>query len=302
MAGLKLADLRLFLATADAESFVVAGRAHGLTGSAASKAVARLEGLLGARLFQRTSHSIRLTEEGRTFSEHARRVLSAAHAAQTSLDASAGEPRGTLRVSLPDAFGRSVVLPIAVRYLERWSDVRLDLEFTDRPVDVVDEGLDVVVRLAPITAPGGMIARVLTHFRASLCASPTYLARHGHPPHLDALSTHECLVFRTRARSQSWRFLDDEGNETRIPVRGRLRANSAEALRAAALLDRGIAYLPAFLIEGDIADGRLVPVLPDLAQGEAPVVALYPSRRHLTARVRRFVDLLAEELGGTSMG
>ncbi|MGF1507869.1 MAG: LysR substrate-binding domain-containing protein [Myxococcota bacterium] len=294
--GLNFSDVLLFIAVADGGSFVAGGRAHGLTGSAASKAIGRLEARLDARLFQRTSHSISLTDEGRTFYEHAQRVHEALQQAESSLSRGAGAPRGLLRLSLPDAFGRRVALPIVARYLELWPKVRVELSFTDRPVNLVEEGFDLVVRLGATSAPRGIISRVVSRFRAYLCAAPDYLERRGHPPHLEALTTHDCIVFRTSSRSQVWRFPGADGSRHRVPVTGRVRADSGEAIREAALRGLGIAYLPDFLIDEDIRSGRLVEVLPEVAHAESRTVALYPSKRHLEPRVRRFIDLLIDEL------
>lgn len=286
-----------FIAVADGGSFVAGGRSLGLTGSAASKAVGRLESQLGARLFQRTSHSISLTDEGRRFYEHALMVRAALDEAETSLSRGDGTPRGLLRLSLPDAYGRRVALGIVARYLQTWPAVRVSLNLTDRPVGVVEEGYDLAVRLGRTSAPANMVSRRITSFRARLCAAPSYLDRRGAPPHLDALTTHDCIVFRTATRTQGWRFSNDDGTLTRIPVTGRLRADSGEAIREAAILGLGIAYLPDFLIDDDLFAGRLVEVLPGMAEGKDDVVALFPSRRQLAPRVRHFIDLLVAELG-----
>ncbi len=294
--GLNSNDVLLFLAVADGGSFVAGGRAHGLTGSAASKAIGRLEDRLDARLFHRNSHAIALTDEGRRFREHAQRIRDALADAEASLSRGEGEPRGLLRLSLPDGFGRRVVLPILARYLDAWPEVRAEVNFTDRPVDVVEEGFDLTVRIGAESAPPGMIARKVATARACLCASPRYLERRPPPEHLDALSVHDCIVFRTDARTQSWRFATEDGQMTGVTVTGRLRADSGEAIREAALLGLGIAYLPDFLIDEDLAQGRLVEVLAGVAQGRPPLVALYPTRKQLEPRVRRFIDLLADEL------
>lgn len=297
--SLTIADLTLFVAVVEGGSFVAGGQAHGLTGSAASKAIGRLEAALNARLFQRSSHAISLTDEGRVFLEHALRVKAALHEAEGSLSRAEGEPRGLLRVSLPDAFGRRMVLPIVAEFLDRYRQVRMDVSVTDRSVDLVEEGFDLVVRLAPTNTPPGMVSRVVTRIRAALCASPEYLERYGQPEHLDALSRHQCIVFRSGDRAQAWAFSDGSSSVTRLPISGRIRLDSGEAIREAAVLGLGIAYLPEFLIADDLDAGRLALVLPGVAQGEGKVVALYPSRRHLQPRVRRFVDLLSERFRQT---
>jgi DNA-binding transcriptional LysR family regulator len=162
----------------------------------------------------------------------------------------------------------------------------------------VKEGFDLAFRLGSARGPHGMMSRVVASSRGYLCAAPAYLERRGAPSQIEALTTHDCIVFRSGEHTHVWRFPGEEGPRSRIPVTGRLRADSGEAIRAAALLGLGIAYLPDFLIDDDIRAGRLVEVLPDVAHGEVKLFALYPSKRNLEPRVRRFIDLITSELSG----
>lgn len=291
-----LNEIAVFMAVADAGSFVRGGRAMGLTGSAASKAIARLEARLGVRLLHRNSHSVSLTSEGQTFLEGGQRIRAAIDEAEASIAVSDGTPRGLLRVTVPDAFGRAAILPLVKRYLETWPEVRMDVSFSDRPADIVEEGFDLAIRIGGASAPAGLISRVIRVYPVLLCAAPTYIEAMGTPEHAEALSRHKCILFRDGTQTQEWYMKTADGGLERLPARGRLRMNSAHAIREAALAGLGIALLPSFLIDKDIAQQRLTHVLPDLHLQTIGIVALYPSRRLLDLRVRAFLDFLIAEL------
>jgi DNA-binding transcriptional LysR family regulator len=292
-----LNDILVFMAVVDAGSFIAGGRALGLTRSAAGKAVARLEDRLGARLLNRTTRALSLTDEGRTFHEHGAQILAAIDHAEDSVSGAGGAPRGVLRVTLPDAFGRLVVLPVLRQYLEAWPELQVEVSFTDRLVDLVEEGFDLAVRIGGADLDAGLVSRVVATSRPYLCASPAYLARHGEPASADDLAGHDCLLFSSRTRRQSWRLRDPGGQWVKAEGRSRLRMDSGEAIRDAAVAGLGIGLLPAFLVDDDLAAGRLRAVLPGVDLGEVKIVAIYPTRRHLEPRVRRFIDLLVQALG-----
>lgn len=292
-----LNDILLFMAVADGGSFVAGGRAMGLTGSAASKGVGRLEDRLATRLFHRNSRSLSLTVEGQVFYEQGLRVLDAVAQAESSVGGAGGEPRGTLRVTVPDAFGRMVLLPLLQDYLTRWPEVRVDLNFSDRPLELIQEGFDLAFRIGAGSAGDGLISRVVAHYSVLLCAAPTYLAGRAAPQGPEGLRSHECLVFRSGNQTQAWHFREAGGPWERLPVGGRVRMDSGAALRSAALAGLGIALLPEFLVQDALQTGKLCQVLPDLDLGHAQIVALYPSKRYLEPSVRRFVDLVASALG-----
>jgi DNA-binding transcriptional LysR family regulator len=181
-------------------------------------------------------------------------------------------------------------------YLETWPDVQAEVSFTDRQADIVEEGFDLAVRIGRATSDTRLVSRVVARYRALLCASPTYIAHHGEPSDVDELSMHDCLIFSSRGRRQSWRFRGDDGSWAKAQGRSRLRMDSAEALRDAAVAGLGIAFLPDFLVAADLAAGRLQRVLSILDVEGVEIMAIYPSRRLLEPRVRRFIDLLVDEL------
>ncbi|HEX5685922.1 MAG TPA: LysR family transcriptional regulator [Ideonella sp.] len=291
-----LNDILVFMAVTDRGSFTAGGQAMGLTRSAAGKAVARLEERLRARLLNRTTRALSLTDEGRTLYEHGLKILEAVEGAEASVMGPNGVPRGTLRITVPDAFGRHVVLPVLKKYLDAWPDVQVEVNLTDRLADIVEEGFDLALRIGGADLDAGLVSRVVAAYRVMICASPAYLAKRGEPKTVDDLARHDCLVFSSRSRRQSWRLRNDDGELVKAEGRSRLRLDSGEGLRDAALAGLGLAFLPAFLVEQDLAAGRLRQVLAGRASGAVKIVAIYPTKRRLEPRVRRFIDLLVEEL------
>ncbi|MCZ4092442.1 LysR family transcriptional regulator [Sinorhizobium psoraleae] len=292
-----LNDIQVFMAVVDAGTFVAGGQAMGLSRSAAGKAVIRLEERLGARLLNRTTRTLSLTDEGRMFYERGLEILASIDEAEASVAGRSGTPRGVLRLTVPDAFGRLVVLPLIRKYLQTWPDMQVEVSFTDRVADLVEEGFDLAVRIGVTTSDTRLVSRVVARYRAVLCASPSYITARGEPMDMDDLAAHDCLIFSSRNQRQSWRFRGEGGAWVKAPGRSRLRLDSGEAIRDAAIAGLGIAFLPEFLVAEDLAAGRLRQVLSDLEADDANIVTLYPNKRLLEPRVRRFIDLMVEELG-----
>lgn len=297
MSRTSLNEILIFMAVVDEGSFIAGGQAMGLTRSAAGKAVARLEDRLGVRLLNRSTRALSLSDEGRVFYERGLQILAAVDDAEASVAARPGTPRGLLRLTVPDAFGRLVVLPLLKKYLQAWPETQVEVSFTDRQADIVEEGFDLAVRIGEAPPDTRLVSRVIARYKAMLCASPAYIAERGEPMKVDDLASHDCLIFSSRNRRQSWHFLGDDGTRVRAQGRSRLRLDSGEALRDAAASGLGIAFLPDFLVAPDLAAGRLQQVLPGLEFGDVEIVAIYPTKRLLEPRVRRFIDLMVEEIG-----
>ncbi len=297
MSRTNLNEILIFMAVVDEGSFIAGGQAMGLTRSAAGKAVARLEDRLGVRLLNRSTRALSLSDEGRVFYERGLQILAAVDDAEASVAARPGTPRGLLRLTVPDAFGRLVVLPLLKKYLQAWPETQVEVSFTDRQADIVEEGFDLAVRIGEAPPDTRLVSRVIAKYKAVLCASPSYIAERGEPMKVDELASHDCLIFSSRNRRQSWHFLGDDGTRVKAQGRSRLRLDSGEALRDAAASGLGIAFLPDFLVAPDLAAGRLRQVLPELEFGDVEIVAIYPTKRLLEPRVRRFIDLMVEEIG-----
>ncbi|CAI0900343.1 LysR family transcriptional regulator [Serratia grimesii] len=292
-----LNDIQVFMAVVDAGSFIAGSHAMGLSRSAAGKAITRLEERLGTRLLNRTTRALSLTDEGREFYQRGLQILASVDDAEASVAGTKSTARGVLRLTVPAAFGRLLLLPLLAKYLAAWPDVQVEMSFSDRLADLIDEGFDLAVRMG-VTAPDTrLVSRVVAKYQTVLCASPTYLAKHGEPRDVDALAGHDCLLFSSRNQKQSWRLRDDQGIWVKAMGRSRLRLDNGEAIRDAALSGLGIAYLPDFLVNEELATGRLKQVLTGVEGEEVRIVTLYPNKRLLEPRVRRFIDLMVEELG-----
>jgi len=284
----------VFVQVAETRSFVAAGRLLGVSASAVGKSVARLEARLGARLFHRSTRSITLTAEGMQFLERSRRILAEIEAAELELSQATAAPRGRLRVSLP--LVSSLVLPVLGEFMRQYPDIELDLEFTDRMVDVIEEGFDAVVRTGEPT-DSRLSARRLGEFQIMLVASPQYLAQRGSPQRPADLAEHSCLHYRypNTGKLQVWplRIAPDEP-ELLLPTS--MICNNIETRVCFALQGLGIACLPDFAIRGAVADGRLHIVLDKYVQRAGAFHVLWPSGRQALPKIRVFIDFLSERV------
>ncbi|HTH17480.1 MAG TPA: LysR family transcriptional regulator [Magnetospirillum sp.] len=290
-----LAGMAIFARVVDSGGISAAARDLRLSKSAVSKQLAALEDRLGARLLQRTTRRMSLTEAGAGFLEHCRRVVAEAEAAESAVGALQAEPRGMLRVNAPMTFGTMHLASAIPDFLARYPQVSVDLALNDRLVDLLDEGFDVAVRIARL-ADSSLVARRLAPARRVIVAAPSYLDRRGRPGTLAELVGHDILSYTYVPTSDEWSFVGP-GGEERVRVEGRLKANNGEVLLAACLAGAGIAALPTFISGPSLRAGTLVRVLPHLESSEIGIHAVWPTARHLSAKVRAFVDFLAERFG-----
>lgn len=288
-----LADLPMFVAAVEAGSFAAAAAKLNLTRSAVGRSIARLERRLGVRLFHRTTRSLALTEDGLTLFEHARRALGEVQLATALFDSGRHTIAGRLRVSMPVLFGRLRIAPILIRLADAHPKLELDLNFSDRLVDVVEDGFDLVVRNGRLQNWPGLIARRIASQPMRVCAAPRYLDGAGTPESLADLTGHHAVLYGRPARVRSWLFPQPGGPATGIVPPSRMRFDDLGALRDAALGGQGLAWLPAWLIHDDVAAGRLVTVLDHLPAHAFESHALWPQSPHLPLRVRLAIDALA---------
>lgn len=284
----------VFVQVAETRSFVAAGRALGLSASAVGKRIARLEARLNVRLFHRSTRSITLTAEGTRFLERCRRVIAEIDAAERELTHSAEAPRGRLRVSLPTI--GTLLLPVLADFMAAYPEIELDIDFSDRLVDVVDEGFDAVLRTGR-PSDSRLSSRLLGHFRQHLVASPDYLDRHGTPRTPADLARHRCLHYRfpSSGKLETWPLrMPRSGTPPDVPVS--MVSNNAETRLCFALRGLGIACLPEFFVRGALDDGALRAVLDEHVASRTPLYALWPSGRHPTPKLRAFVDYTAAHL------
>ena len=293
--------LLAFVRAAETRSYVAASRTLGLSPSAVGKSIARLEARLGVRLFHRSTRSITLTDEGALFFERCRRILEDLEDAQAAVANSTTSPRGRLRISLPAA-GHRLLMPVLPAFRAAHPEVALDIDFSDRLVDVIDEGFDMVIRGADL-ADSRLSARRLCPFRFMLCASPAYVAAHGRPAHPQDLASHLCLRFKypSTGKLQEWQLgLPDGPADIRVPTA--MTLGSIEATLSAALGGMGIAYLPDFAVAEALERQALVTVLDTYRLREGSFWMLWPSNRYMLPKLRAWVDHLSATLGARGPG
>jgi DNA-binding transcriptional LysR family regulator len=288
--------MRVFVAVVESRSFVRAAEKLGLSTTATSRLLAELESHLGTRLLQRTTRRLHLTEAGQRFFERAGQLLVDLEEAEEEVGSVTHKPSGVLRTSVPMSFGMLHLAPLFPEYLARYPDVKLEVSPADRIVDLVEEGFDLAIRLSD-QLPPTYVARQLVPIRFVVCASPEYLARHGEPQTPDALAQHNCLTHVTGALAERWTLQGPQG-PIQASVRGAYRADNGDLLRAAALAGQGIILEPTFIIGEDLAQGRLVPLLLNWPVRQGSAMAVYPSRRFVSAKVRTFVEFLQEAFAG----
>lgn len=283
--------IQVFAQVVESGSFAKAAERLGLSTSAASRQVAELEGHLQTRLLNRTTRKVSLTETGRAFYERSVQLLSDLAEAEQEASRAAVEPRGTIRLTTSVNFGVRHVAPAIADFLAQHPGVRFDVSLSDRVVDLVEEGFDLGVRIG---TPGAdnLVARKLGETRLVPCASPAYLAAHGAPAMPEDLARHNCFTYEYGSPRNLWRFQDRSGAERNVRVSGTLHSNNDDLLAEAAVRGVGIAFAPAFVVGADVRAGRLVPLLQEYVPRPVAIYAVYPSRKHLSAKVRRFVDFL----------
>jgi DNA-binding transcriptional LysR family regulator len=290
-----LTGMAVFAKVAETKSFSAAAGRLGISKSAVSKHVTRLERALKARLLNRTTRRLSLTEVGTTFYEHCARMLAEAEAAELAVSRLYAAPRGVVRITCPAAFGNVQIAPAIPDLIARYPELTVQVVMNDRPVDLVEEGYDVAIRVTD-QPPPGVVARKLMTVRWIVCAAPTYLREHGTPRTPQELKEHNCLFYSFLESSIEWRFHSRQG-DSKVRVAGNFTANNSEAIREVALKGTGIALLPSFLVNPDLADGRLKQVLAghEVAGAVAnDVYALFLPTRYLSPKVRAFVDFFVE--------
>jgi len=292
----KLNSIRAFTKVVQHSSFAAAARDLRLSRSAVSKHVIELEQELGGQLLSRTTRSVTATENGQAYYERCLAILSDLEEADLSATRLQAEVRGLLRINAPMSFGTLHLARAVADFMEKYPDLRIQLLLSDQQVDPVQEGFDVTLRIADLPS-SSMIARRIAPARRAICASPSYLARHGTPKHPDDLRGHACLTYGHLATGNQWKLTGPDGDHW-IAIPWTLCTNNAEVLRDAAVQGRGIALLPTFIAGADFQQGRLATILPGYQAPEISIYAIYPETRHLSLKVRVFIDFLVERFGG----
>jgi DNA-binding transcriptional LysR family regulator len=286
----RLTSMSAFVRVVDAGGFSAAGRKLNMSTTMVSNHVQALEDRLGARLLQRTTRKVSLTEIGKTYYDRCIQILADIEQADEVAGAQQSTPRGTLRIHTHSVMVQFLA-PVVNSFLDSYPDVKVDLTIGERDIDMIDEGYDIAVRMVP-PPDSSLIARSLATWRHVLCCSHDYIAKHGRPEQLAELAERNCIRHVNYPYGDEWRFVDRKGTPASVRVSGNLITNSAETLHRAALHGVGVCVAPGFMMHDDLEAGRLVRLLPEYRPVEFAMNAIYLHRHHLSAKVRVFIDLL----------
>lgn len=290
-----LTDIAVFVQVVDSGSFTAAAEKLSLSKSIVSRYVSRLEDRLGARLLNRTTRRLSLTEAGQVFYTRSEKGLQELMDAELEVSRLQGEPRGTLRINAPMSFGILHIAPAIPDFLKPYPSLKIDMRLDDRSIDVIEEGFDVTIRISELTE-SSLIARRLAPCRHVLVASPNYLKRRGEPRIPQDLRNHSILANQWQGAAQAWEFRMGDDNPTVVNVSAAIQMNNSLALREALLADGGIARVPTFVVGRDVQEGRLQSVLRHYQLPEVSIYAVFPQRQYLTPKVRAFVEFMVEHI------
>ena len=263
-----------------------------------TRIISDLESHLGTRLLNRSSRKMSLTESGEALYERAKSIVEEMAEVEAIASSAAMQPRGLLRINAPLSFGILHLAPLWPKFKEMYPEVELEIALIDRVVDIVEEGYDLAIRISRVGSTAHAARKLATSHNIA-CASPDYLRKHGVPAIPSDLASHNCIVYSYSPTADEWNFMDDKGHVHVVKVPYTMRTNNGDTARAAALAGTGIIWQPSFIVGADLRAGRLVPVLPGFRLPDIDVLAMYPSRRHLSAKVRVMIDFLVEEFKDT---
>jgi DNA-binding transcriptional LysR family regulator len=295
----RLRAFEIFVTVVNRSSFARAADALETSPANVTRYVNELEAHLGARLLNRTSRRLSLTEAGETLYSRCKAILDDVAETEGLVSTTSIEPRGRLRINAPVSFGIQHLAPLWPRFMRQYPDVELEVTLIDRVVDIVEEGFDLAIRISR-AGTVDHAARKLATSKNILCASPDYLQRWGHPETPADLLAHRCIGYTYAATADEWQLMDHDGRSHAVEVHPHMHTNNGDTARAAALAGQGVIWQPTFLIGADLRAGRLVRVLPDYRLPDIDVLALYPSRRHVSAKVRAAIDFLVNAFSGVA--
>jgi len=290
----RLNAMLLFVRVAELSSFSAVAQQSGLARSAVTRQIAALEAHLGVKLMARSTRRLTLTSAGAAYLEKCRVILNLVEVAEAGIADQGHTPRGNIRISLPLSFGLKRLAPLMLEFAKRYPEVTLNMDYTDRRVHLIEDGIDLSIRITPRLESSDVV-RKIGMSRVALIASPDYLARHGQPRHPSQLVHHECLGYTTSGSQQVWQFYVD-GTLMGFPVHSRMNANNGEALTEAAAQGMGLTCQPDFIIDEAVAAGRVVEILADFRMPELGIYAMLPGNRHVPYRVRVLMDFLADRV------
>ena len=296
--GDRLNGIDVFVSAVEAGSFSLAAARLHITRSAVAKTIARLEQRLGTRLFHRTTRTQSLSQDGQVYYERCVRVLAELAAAEAELDSGKSEPAGLVRISVPVMFGRYCVAPGLLALTQQHPRLQMEMSFSDRVTDLVNDGYDLAVRIGPLPDSATLTARLIGVQNMSICASPGYLAQHGRPKVVADLYQHAGIVYSRAGNPVPWKVEDEGGRVQDVVVNARLRLDDLQAITDAAVAGLGLAWLPCWLVGHYLQRGQLEMVFNATRVASADIYAVWPATRYLPAKTRRVIDTLVEETPG----
>ena len=290
-----LNEIVVFARVVETKSFTAAAQQLGLPKSTVSRKISQLEERLGVRLLQRTTRKLNLTEVGQAYYERCQRIVQDIAAAEQVVTDMQTAPRGLLRVTVPVDLGSTYIGALVADFLAAYPEIQLDLDVSDRIVDLIEDGIDLGLRIGPLTE-STLIARKLGAIHMRVCASSEYLAKRGAPTTVAQLADHDALAFAPSGRVLQWTLHGPKGAIEEAPFKARLVSNGMLALRDAARAGAGVAVMPEFVIADDLAAGRMAIVLPEWTTAQAELFAVYPSTRNLSPKVRAFLEFVVARM------
>ena len=277
--NIDLSSIRIFVTTTEQGSFASGAKKLGLTRSAVGKAILRLESYLGVRLLHRTTRKMSLTTDGQTFYKSCVEILESIEIAENNIRKDKLIPKGVLKLTLSQSFGRIIILPLLKEFIEKWPQLGLEISLSDRIIDIVEEGFDLGIRVGNIEPNSQLIYRTITKSNLYLCASPSYLLKMGTPETIEDLQEHQILIYGLESANYNLQLYSEDGVKHHIQGVGKFKFDSGEAIKDAAIEGLGIAYLPEFMVEKDIKSGYLAQILPRYKSDFLPINVIYPNKK-----------------------
>ena len=289
-----LDGMRTIVAVVEAGSFTAASERQGMSKALVSKYVGEVEGRLGVRLFNRSTRRLSLTEEGQGYYDQVVPLLEEYSVIVDNVTGAQSAPRGLLKISVPQTFGEMSLSPLIPKFLKAYPDLSIDVQLSDRMIDMLEEGIDVVIRIGSVE-DSSLIARHIKTLPLSLCASPAYIKQQGKPQSAQQIAEHTCIIDSNFRIGKQWPIVSPDGQTELIEVSSNIAVNSPRAVKEIAMVGGGIGMIPRFIIETELKQGILQEILPGYKTLEFGLFAIYPHRRYLSKKVRCFIDFLMDE-------
>ena len=290
----RIKDIAAFIAVVNAGSYTKATHVLGLSRSAIGKSITRLESQLGVRLLNRSTRQLSLTDEGSIMYERCRQIMDDLEEVDTTMAVRREKPMGVLKLTAPSSLGQKHIRPLIERFLKEWPELTTEIMFTDRYVDLIEEGLDIAIRIGKPKSDSRVLTKTIANQCMVTCASPLYIEQHGKPLQPEELKNHQAIFFHNGERRKGWHYKTPDGEYIHEGP-SRMDVDSSEAMITSAIVGFGIVHLPDYLLYEPIDKGELIPILTNFSTEIEPIRIMYPSKRYLSPRIRKFIDLITDD-------